>query len=221
MRYSLACVLVITAACSDGGKKAPDAAPDVLFTGEYVDWDSTDTTFCGIFNAKWTVRGDDTRTDMTNPNGRFQIMVPGGVTSLVDIVPAAVDSECLSPTSHYAMPGIAVADPAVIAAGQLQSARNFTVMRQATLGVTIDPTKGHVFAHVDGTPAPVSVSPANDAPQRWDGTAWGAGAQGINVLFSNVTPGSANVLLEGVTATGGGSVPVEAGKITYVTLVAP
>jgi hypothetical protein len=214
-------VLVLAAACSSNPTKTPDAAPDVTFTGEYVDWDSTDNVFCGIFNATWTVRGDATRTDKSNPNGRFMLVVPGGVVSLVDITPDTADSQCLTPTSHYTVPGIAVADPAVIATGQMLSTRDFTVARAATLGVTLDPAKGHVFVHVDGTQAPVSVSPAGDAPQRFDGSAWGPGSTGVNVFFPNVPVGTPDVLLEGggVSVTGGGSVPVEAGKITYVTLV--
>ena len=76
-------------ACGDSGVKPKDASPDtpvdmapgmcgadVFFTGEIVDWDSTDAKFCGVFGAKWTVRGDVTRTSTTAPNGRFQLCLP-------------------------------------------------------------------------------------------------------------------------------------------------
>jgi hypothetical protein len=194
-------------------------APQVQFTGEYVDWDSTDTAFCGIMGASFEVRGSTAAPDHTAPNGRFVLEVPGTATSLVDITPPTSPSGCTTSAMNqtYAMPGIAVADPAVIATGQLVSLRDFTTARQSTLGATLDSGKGHVFVHVDGTQAQVSLSTTSDMPQAWNGTMWAAGAQGVNVFFPNVAPGMATVSMG--SAIGGGSVPVEAGKITYVTLV--
>jgi hypothetical protein len=191
-------LVIAVTACSDGTSKKPDAAP-VLFTGEYVDWDSTDTMFCGIFGAAFSARGQ-TATDSSNPNGRFMLnLVPPAV---VDITPPTAGSECLTGMPTYSMPGIIIADPAVIASGQLISARAFTTMRQSTLGVTLDPAKGHVFVHVDGS-ATASISGTSDTPQMV-----GSG----NTFFPNVPAGTTDV-------TTAGTVPVEAGKITYVTIV--
>ena len=69
----LALVLLITA-CGDDGMATVDAPPDpcmpnMQFTGEYVDWDSTLTTFKGINGAKFTLASDATKTTMTAPNG--------------------------------------------------------------------------------------------------------------------------------------------------------
>ena len=215
MKTQLALVIFITA-CSDGSKKTPDAAP-VLFTGEYVDWNSTDANFCGIFNATFTSREQTAVTDKSNPNGRFMLNLSLGTkVGLVDITPATTGSECLAGMPTYSLPGIAVADPAVIATGQIISTRNFTAMAATTLGITPDAAKGHVFVHVDGTQSAVS-GPAAGMTLSWNGSAWAAGSTGVNVFFANVAAGMTDVTMAG--ATGNGTVPVEAGKITYVTLV--
>jgi hypothetical protein len=117
------------------------------------------------------------------------------------------------------MPGIAIADPSVIASGQIISLRSFTTVRVGTLGVTLDPGKGHVFVHIDKTAQPVQVSSAHATPQYFDGTAWNTtGPTGVNVFFPNVAVGTTNVTMTG-GAVGQATVPVEAGKITYLTLV--
>ncbi len=224
----IAVTSLVSGACSSGPNKPKDAAidvpvdaPYVQFTGEYVDWNSTDTTFCGIFNATFQVHGDPARVDHTNPNGRFMLNVTSDAPTRVDITPPTANSECLNPTSNYTMPGLTLADPAVIATGQIISLRDFSVAAQATLEGTygtFDPGKGDVFVHVDGTQQPVSLSAASDATLAWNGTAWSAGATGINVFFKNVVPGMVMVSMTG-GAIGTGTVPVEAGTITYVTLV--
>jgi hypothetical protein len=212
----LALVIFVTA-CSDGTKKTPDAAP-VLFTGEYVDWDSSDTSFCGIFNASFQSREHPGVMDMSNPNGRFMLNIPLGTKpGLVDITPSTTGSECLAGMPTYALPGVAVADPAVIATGQIISLRNFTAATATMLSITPDPAKGHVFVHVDGSPSAVAISTGSGLSLKYDGTSWTAGTTGVNVFFANVDPGMTDVTMG--TATGNGTVPVEAGKITYVTLV--
>jgi hypothetical protein len=223
--------LALIAACSGGGgttKKdaaidgpRPDAGPCPMgqfFTGEYIDWDSG-TSFCGIFMAGFQVAGDPTRADMTNPNGRFQLCLASATTTRVDITPPTGNSECTSPVAGYTVPGIAIADPAVIASGQIISLRAFTTVRAGTLGVTLDAGKGHVFVHVDKTAQPVQISSAHDTTQYFDGTAWNTtGPTGVNVFFPNIGPGTTSVTMTG-GAIGEGSVPVEGGKITYLTLV--
>lgn len=228
-------VLVLLAACSDGSNHPkdaaidapPDAPPDAgpcpanrFFTGELVDWDSNETTaFCGIFMATFQVSGDPTRTNATNPNGRFQLCLAAATTTRVDMTPPTAQSECTTPLSTYSMPGIAIADAAVIASGQLFSMRDFTVARQPSLGVTLDGAKGHVFVHVDMTAQPVSITATHDTTQFFDGTAWNTtGPTAANVFFPNVPAGMTTVSMTG-GAIGSGDVPVEAGKITYVTLV--
>jgi hypothetical protein len=117
------------------------------------------------------------------------------------------------------MPGIAVADPAVIASGEIFSLRSFTTVRAGTLGVTLDGSKGHLFVHVDGTLRAVQISSAHDATQYFDGTAWNTtGPTAANVFFPNVDAGTTTVTMTG-GGIGVGTFPIVAGKITYITLV--
>jgi hypothetical protein len=233
MARSLAFIAVL-AACSDGGGKPkdaagpPDAPPDagpcpanLLFTGEYVDWDSGTTAepFCGIMSATFTVHGDATRTDMTAPNGRFRVCLASMVDTRVDITPPTGPSQCTSPMSTYPMPGIVTASAQVMAASQLFSLRNFTVARQPSLGVTLDAAKAHVFAHIDGTLGTVAVAATHDAPQFFDGTMWGATGPAANVFFPNVDASAGSTSATMANSIGGGTLPLEAGKITYVTFV--
>src|SRR6185369_17722652 len=75
-------IVVVLAACGDDGGMAtvdapPDPCmPDMQFTGELVDWDSTATTFKGIFGAKFALESDPSKSTMTAPNGRFILCVP-------------------------------------------------------------------------------------------------------------------------------------------------
>lgn len=232
MKRLMPVVLAVTiGACGDDGNATkkdaaidgpPDAPAQVQLMGEYVDWDSNDGAgFCGILGATWTLHDDPTVTDSTPPNGRIMMMVSGAGISRIDITPPTMPSGCTTAAMNgtYAVPGIALADPAVIATGQLISARAWTTMRQATLGFTFDPTKAYVFVHVDKTPAAVSLSSTHDAAQAFDGTSWTAGTTGVNVIFPGIDPtaGTTTVTMGG--ATGQGSVPIEAGTVTYVTVV--
>lgn len=218
---------MLVTACSSGPNKLKDAAIDavpdaawVLYTGEYVDWDSSNTTFCGIFDATFQVHGEPSRVDHTNPNGRFMLNVQPDAPTRIDITPPTAQSECLQPTSTYTMPGLTMADPAVIATGQIFSMRNFSELARMNIVNNygpLDPQKGHVFVHVDGNQRVVSLSLASSVQLAYDGTKWATGDTGVNVFFMNVPTG--NTLVQMTSATGVGMVPVEAGTITYVTLV--
>jgi hypothetical protein len=221
-------VLAITlAACSSGPNKPKDAAIDgaeLFFTGEVVDWDSTDTMFCGVFMAGMEVDGDATRHDSTNPNGRFQLNLAPAATTRVDITPPTAASECVTGNPTYApIPGIVIADQAVIAASGFYSVRAMTSPRLTTfftqVGTPFDSSKAQVFVHVDGTARPVSIDAAHDATQAWDGTTWAAGDTGVNVFFPNVAVGAGTTTISMTGATGAGPAPIIAGTITYVTLI--
>lgn len=75
---------------SDAGPD--DAAPDasgpcpgeLLFTGGYVDWDSTNQAFDGVEFATLLEVANPQNTAMTAPNGRGALCLPAGVVSLVD-----------------------------------------------------------------------------------------------------------------------------------------
>ena len=215
-------LVMVLAACSDGAKK-PDAGitdgQPLMFTGEYVDWDSTDTGFfCGIFQATFTVHGDPSRTNLTNPNGRFMLDLAPAQTTQIDITPPTAQSECSQPKSTYNVPGILIADASVIASGQMYSARSFTVDKAPTVGY--DSSKAQVLVHVDGTPRAVSITGNHQPAEAFDGTTWAAGDTGVNVYFPNVdpAPGTTTVSTTG-SALGTGTVPIAAGTFTYVTIV--
>lgn len=156
--------------------------------------------------------------DPTNPNGRFELCIPPGAITNVDVVPSADPSQCFA--GSYAAPGIAVADPVAIARGAVFSARAYTTARRQTLfaaaGLTYDPAKAQIFVHL-ATPAAVSSPAGHDAAQAFNGTAWAASETGIDVLLPNVTiPGGGTT---SISIAGGRTVtvPVVADTITYAT----
>ncbi len=238
---ALLALVFAAGACGDDGVKQHDAAidatPDVpidagrcaagqtFFTGEFVDWDSNDGAgFCGIFGAHWTVHGDTT-TDSTNPNGRFELCLNPGETQ-VDIVEPTDASQCTVDMGTYAIPGIAIANRAVIATNKLFSSRSMETSRETTFyasfSATFDQAMGQLFVHVEGTQSPISIDATSLAAQAFDGTTWAAGATGVDVFFPNITlplGGTTNVTIGGAGGIGGGAVPLAAGTITYVTVV--
>jgi len=212
--------------CACGGSSAShDASIDVdngacgsqlRFTGEYVDWDN-DTTFCGIFDARFTAPGG--AQSATAPNGRFDLCVPDQEVTLVEIAPPAAVPDCkLDKTHPYTLPGIAVASRAVILAGGAWSGRSFVDGRQG-----YDVAKAQVFVHVDGKAAAVSLDAGHPhgAPQAVTAGAWAAGNVGQDVFLPDVDPagGSATLAVEG-GAIGAGAIPLSAGKLTLVTVIA-
>ncbi len=223
----LASLLVACSACGDDGDTPSDATPVVdidngscgdqlRFTGEYVDWDN-DETFCGVFEALFQVQGGGAM-DTTAPNGRFDMCIDGD--ALVDITVTADNSPCTVPPSPYSLGGIAVANAAMLRAGGFFSARNFTAAREVRVGFVPDAAKGHVFVHVDGANRTIAITGTHGAAQANATTTWAAGDTGHDVMFPNVDPGMVTVSATGGNVVGTGQVPVQAGKITYVSLKA-
>jgi len=233
MRFGLLCLLSASVACDGcgGGGDAVDATPvidfdngpcgtDLRFTGEIVDWD-VEAVFCGIFDAHVAVRGGGPSAN-TAPNGRYDVCVSRDAqVTLADVTPSAANSECTTPPSTYPLPLLLVGSRAVIQAGGFLSARAFTTAREATLGVTIDTAKAHVLVHVDGVQREVTLTAAHDAPQANAASTWAAGDLGHDVFFPNVDPAGGSTELTVVGgAIGTGSIPLEAGKITEISVLA-
>jgi hypothetical protein len=223
--------LLVASACGDDGNTGPIDAPvtvdidngscgdQLRFTGEYVDWDSSEAGFCGIFDALFEVQGGDGSMDNTAPNGRFDMCISGSdPVTILDITPAADDSPCATPASPYPLGGIAVASAAMIRAGGFWSGRNFTAARESSLGVTLDPAKAHVFVHVDGPARTIALTAAHGAVQTFTNNAWGPGDTGTELFFPNVDVGTTSVSATGGTTVGAGDIPLVANKITNVTL---
>jgi hypothetical protein len=226
-------ILVTLTACGDdGGTVDATTAVDIdngscgdmlRFTGEYVDWDS-DAAFCGVFGAVLEVAGGG-GMDSTSPNGRFDLCIPDSPTITLEVTQPSGNSPCAVPASGYTVDTIIVADQAVILGGGFFSARAFTTGRQATyfasIGEAFDPTKAQVHVHVEGPARAVSLGVAHGPTQAVAATSWGAGDTGKEVFFPNVEVGAGTTML---TVAGGaigtGSIPLIAGTITNVTVLA-
>jgi len=213
-------VLLALAACSDPGHPAPTDGQPLQFTGELVDMESGTAAeqFCGILGAQFTVHGDATRTDTSNPNGRFMLALVPAFRTQVDITPPTTQSECSQPKSGYTYPAIIIADSDVINAGAMYSARMYTDADAANYAPIQG--KAQVLVHVEGMQRAVSISASHDTETAFDGTKWVAGNKGVNVLFPNVDPssGTTNITMAGTTI-GAGSAPLAANTFTFVTLV--
>lgn len=224
MQIIQAALIAVVGACGSGNN-SHDAAvlgdgrcgAELDFTGEIVDWDATDAMFCGVFGATLTMHDDSSRTDKTNPNGRFELCIPRAARTRLDLVPPTSTSGC-SAGGAYVVPGIVVADQNVIGSGTLFSARMIGMTRAGSM---FDPTKAVVFVHNEGVVHSVTSSASHGGALAWDGAQWKPGDSGVNVVFPNTDIGSGTTQI-GVgtgTAIGTGSVPVEPGKFTYVTIV--
>jgi hypothetical protein len=186
------------------------------FTGECIDWNS-DRNFCDMNNAVATVR--DTGLQDMLPHGRINLCVPNQPVTLIDITPPAVNPDCQADkTHHYQLSALAIANKAVILAGGLWSGRTFVETTNS-----YDPAKAQVFVHVDGTPRAVSLDSAHShGPIQAVVTAtWAPGDTGHEVYIPDVDPagGSATLTVAG-GAVGAGSIPLVAGKMTTLSVIA-
>jgi len=212
---ALALASVGLAACGDDGGSTADALPDpcapqTTFTGEYVDWDSGgDAGFLGIFSATVTLRSDTSFTDVTAPNGRFEMCIPSASTT-ADVTPM---------TGSEYVPGVIVVDQAVLATQPTLSYRSFKAARAAEVG--FDAAKAHVFVQVAGGTRTVTTAAPPGLMQVNDGAAWSDGNTGSTIYLGNIdVAATTTLMISGGDVTGTKTVPLAAGVLTYVTLVA-
>jgi hypothetical protein len=228
----LACVAL--AACGDDGGTPTDAAidaavdaptdtpggcgADAFFTGEVIDWDATATKFCGVFNARLTVRGAPTRTDLTSPNGRFELCLAREAQTVIDVVFPTTQSECTTPRDTYPVPAVLVVPQGTFEAEGMFSGRAMTAMRQAAMftqvGAAYDAGQAQLVVHVLGEATAVAISSSHAATQAFDGTAWAAGTTGKDVFFPNVAPGATTVTYGSKTI----SLTLDPGVFTELTV---
>lgn len=226
-------------ACGGGDGTPHDAAPDMRpstcgadapLHGEMLDWDSGSAGmgFCGVLQAKWTVRGDATRAITTAQNGRVEMCLAHQAQTIIDVTPPAGASQCSGlfnmPMNTYPMQATAIVPDAVVTAGGFFSARAMIMGRipsmETQIGHPLAADHGQLYVHVDGTARQVSISASHDATQRSDGTSWAAGDTGSDVFFPNVAIGASPVAVSVAGgAVGTGSFTLEAGKMTYLTVV--
>lgn len=224
----IALTFVSLAACGDDGAK--DASVDIdngscgdmlRFTGELMDWDSH-SHFCGVKDAVLEITGG--AMDGTAPNGRFDLCLPAAskfdkLTVMFDVAA----SQCTQPASTYTMPVVVYADHGVIKAGGFYSARAMTMARQTSffqeIQQTMDPTRGHVFVHVNGMKQPkITLAADHGVAQATTPTGWAAGDMGTDVFFPNVATGNVKLQIAG-GGTGETEIPVIAGTITNVAVI--
>jgi hypothetical protein len=213
-------------ACGDDGNQHADASPDmapgvcteVSFDGELIDWDWTNAAQCGV-PATLTVHGQATRTDSTNPNGRFGLCLPRQAETVVDVSFPAAANPCATLPGTYRSHVVLVAEQAVIDAGGFFSARAMTQERLTrmftAIGQAYDAGKGQIVVHVAGTSSPVEVAADHAAVQHFDGAMWSPGDTGNDVFFPNVAPGATQVTING----GSTNVTAVADTFTYLTVV--
>ncbi|MBK9035294.1 MAG: hypothetical protein IPL61_29250 [Myxococcales bacterium] len=224
-------VLLAVAACADDAATPIDAAVDAIdavdgpdidagpcgadffLTGAYEDWDSTTATFDGIEFATWTVRGEPARTFTTNPNGRVELCIGAGRESVIDA------------TQGEYVPSIYVARPEVFGSPglfffQIKGIKTVRIDPfLQDLGITADPTRGHVLIQQQGTARALALTGGGSpfAVASSDDTAWTAGSTGGLVLFTNVAVGTATLSTSGAIV-GATALPVEAGTLTITTI---
>jgi len=239
---SVACIgaaLALGACGGDDGAKPVDAPIDTptgmcgagaVFTGENINWLSTETSFCGVLGAKWTVRGDAsaTATTTTPPNGRFVLCVPRQPQTVVDIIPPTAASGCGSDRTLYPRRGVAIASDTVIATDGAFSARAMTQGQETAMftqiGAAYDPAKAQLVVHLDGALRAASISANHAQAQQFNGTSWqsypdASTPVGSDLLFPNVDPGAVQITVAG-GATGATAFTLEADRVTYVAVIA-
>src|SRR5262249_2090122 len=147
------------------------------------------------------------------PNGRLAICLAHQAQTVLDVTPSGA-SQCpgLSgmPMNAYPLAAVAIVPDAVLAAGATFSVRAMVQSRMTSMATQIgipsfDPGAGQLYVHVDGPARQVSISAGHAATQSYDGTHWGAGDTGSDVLFPNVAIGASPVAVSvagGAVGTG-------------------
>jgi hypothetical protein len=187
-----------------------DCSGNNPYTGELIDFDSTEADFLGVFDAHFSVRGEADCTADTAPNGRFILSLPdsGGITDID------------APTGY--LDGIAVVKPQqFLNGGATFSYRDLTTTRATELytlfSETFDPTKAHVVVNQTADHEGFTLLATHGiVVGSADGSAWAEGDSATYILFTNVDVGTGMTTLTG-TATGNSEIPLEAGKITYAS----
>jgi len=201
----------------------------VQLTGEYVDWDSTDTSFLGVADATAVEVGNAGNTATTAPNGRVLLCLP-----------ASTDSDVSFTQASY-LPMVFSADADVVPLGPGFSTRGLTPARAITLAAELGvatftgtqvlvevrdftsgpPTAGIVLALPGNTFEKAFA--LNDSGQWIESSTSGAGGY---VLFTNVaddglSPGSAGLRITpggGETCDGRSAVTLVAGGIAATSV---
>jgi hypothetical protein len=209
-------LLLVVAACGDDTSGTVDAAPpdpcgaQMTFTGELLDWDSGGSVgFLGVFGSNVTLRSDPSFTDLTAPNGRWEMCIPRA--------DGLADASAMSGNGYIS--GVMVIDADVQRALPVLSYRSFTMTRAADFGFSS--SDAHVYVHVQGGSRTVTTAATPGTMQVFSGTTWSAGNTGTDIYLGNIPLASTTTLMvSGGDVTGATTIPLSAGLFTYVTLLA-
>src|SRR5262245_58805455 len=125
------------AACSDDASDTP-----YVFTGEYVDWDSTEVDFHGVAEATATVVGEPDNTATTAPNGRATLMLNG--TQVVTFTAAGYLP------MRFTAAAAAFPDGAVFSTLGLTPARRDSFFAEVAANLTPQPGTAQVLVEITG-----------------------------------------------------------------------
>lgn len=206
----------------DSGPDAFERCPGaMLFSGDYLDWDSSDAMFKGVFDATVTNIATSA-TAQTAPNGRWELCVPAATA-----INATITQADYLPVRYTAAADV-IAAGAVSTRG-LEPARADTLF--GTVGLTRDAADAQVLIEVRSHP---SLSPVVGATVALTGatpdgtyavdTAWAlqvetmTGAAGY-MFFANVPVGGGSTGISvtppvGTTCVGPAQIPLVAGEIS-------
>lgn len=202
-----------------------DAGPcgsQLLFTGEYIDWDIT--TFQGIFDATVSEVGNPDNAASTAPNGRVVLCLPADRRSVVafvhdDYLPLRYTLDPSSALDVFSLRGLTPARADELFATEL--------------GLALDSASAQVLVEVrarsDGAPAVgAAVTLGNVSAGGF--TDGGDGVyrpgdtvtSGASILFANVdvVGGSTTVTVTpptGMTCSGPDTLALAAGEVTVAT----
>jgi hypothetical protein len=214
------------AVVADAGPDAfnPCGAGNFPFTGEYVDWDSTEQDFLGIVGASVEVVGNPDLSASTAPNGRSTLCLPSGSGAVItftqdDYLPARFTMVPTAATrGPYSMHG-------------LTPARADTLFSPDELDAVRDTDAAQVLVEVRSYPsyepvvgASVAVTNAEEHYVQDASGAWVVGdtlleGGGAHVLAINVPIGQA--VVADVEAPrecfGPGAIQVAAGELAFTT----
>lgn len=209
----LAAALIVLAACSDDAPGTP-----LTYMGGYEDWDSTDDTFVGVFEATVAEVANPDNATTTAPNGRSTLELPGVAVSQVTWEKAGYLTGRAT-VDHGA--GLGVYDLRGLADARVDS------LHTELGGATHDATRALVLievrdsasgAAVDGVT--VDVDGAGDGFHDDADHVWQAGATtagGRYVVFPNVPPGELALTITGATCAAPATVFAEAGEVAMAT----
>jgi hypothetical protein len=189
----------------DAGGPCP--AGELLFEGEYVDWDSTTSNFLGIHMATVTVVGGSAEPATTPPNGRVMLCVPAS---------GSLDLEFTHEsylTTVFAVEPMATTSQPFSVAGLTPARADMLITDE--LAVARTATAAQVAVAVTGEAAGVELGAAYEGRFTVADRGWS--------FFANVDSSAGSAALTITAAMGQqcsarATVPVTADQLTFTTV---